>query len=658
MPIPTLLLPEDDYASKRSVSQSKQPKPSFPKRRPSSDAPAAGDGGFLGDRGFRYKPLAKGEFRVLVLSPSRSADVRCMIMHCTLRDPEFPYIAISYAWGDVGEKRRIRIRDADREDDVEISVTASLESALRALRKRHDRVYVWADALSIDQQNWAEKKDQVLKMPQIYQNAERVGIWLGPEADDSEMALQLIHEVGDGAKFPSHIDRNTPAPFTKTHLAATAALFDRDYWHRLWVVQEVFNAKEITVYCGRSYLPWGHFKKASEVFWNNKALLHQNFPIGTRNEQYYSQNSNLSVPQALRYQGPTSFLELGSPDDLHALEKKPDDQLFAHLLEVMKMCRRKLSSDPKDKVFGVLGMLPPTVRGEILVDYDCSVKDVYINIVDLLLRTTTSLNVICEAIHFPPHANNVSIPSWVPDWSHVPDSKPVGVECDFSASSNTKHKARIDPYVRSKLEMSAILLGTVEDQGIALGTLCTLPDYLMAFLHWKALLLDSFAGMSEATVARAQEDFCLTLCLDLKPSAIRSDSAWMDLSYHVFASSIQERLPNLAINDDLETFASKKFDMDQADRRQFIQDHFASRMMGRRFFITREKLMGLGTGYLMRGDVIVVPLGCSTPVVLRPEGKEFRFVGDVYIRGYMRGKAVEESEDGMAGRELKKFVLH
>ncbi|CAN8106240.1 unnamed protein product [Discula destructiva] len=581
-------------------------------------------------------------------------------MHCTIKDPEFPYIAISYAWGDVGDRKKIGIRDAgaEKDEEVVVTVTASLESALRALRKRDERIYNWADALSIDQQNWVEKKDQVRKMTQIYQNAKRVAIWLGPEADDSELALALIHKVGQDAKLPGDIDRHTLAAFTKSHLAATAALFDRDYWHRLWVVQEVFNAREITVYCGTSYLPWSFFRETSELLRNKKAFLYRNFPVGTRNDHYYLQNSNLSVPQALRHQGPTSFLELGSPDELCDLEAQPDEKLFARLLEVMKMCRRKLSSDPKDKIFGGLGVLPSTVREEIAIDYDCSVKDVYINIVDILLRTTGSLDVICEAIHYPPHANNIPIPSWVPDWSHVPDSKPVGVECEFSASGTIKHKARVDPYMKSKLEISAIYLGTVEDQGIALGTLCTLPDYMMAFLHWRSVLLNIFAGTDKATLLRAQEDFCLTLCLHQVPSAIESASSWMELCYHVFASSIQDRLPSLAIDEELKTFAHKTYDMRLGDRRQFIQDHIASRMMGRRFLITTDKLMGLGTGFLMRGDIIVVPLGCSTPVVLRPEGKEYRFVGDVYISGYMRGKAIQENEDGVAGRELREYVLH
>lgn len=602
---------------------------------------------------------------MLVLWPERSdSRVRCQIMHCSLQDPKFPYTAISYAWGDVGDKKTISISDVytEKDEEVEISITASLETALKALRRVNQPTYVWADALSIDQRNSAEKKEQVRRMTQIYQKADSVAICLGMEANNSELAMDLIHEVGRGVELPERITEDTRAPFTTRHLAATAALFDRDYWHRLWVVQEVFNAKRITVFCGPSKLPWQDFEETSLVFRHNETLLHQNFPVGARNEHYHAPKSHLSVPQALIYQGPSSILELGSPGRFRELENKSDAQLFAHLLTVMRLCRRKLSSEPRDKVFGVLGVLPPTICDEIQVDYDISVKDVYVNIVDILLRTTRSLDVICEAIHYPPHASNVSIPSWVPDWSHVPDSKPIGLDQEhgFSASGTTKCRARttMDSDSKNKLEISAIYLGTVKHHGTALGTLCTLSDYLMAFLNWRSLLVDSFASMGMEAMVRAEEDFCLTLCFHQVPSDFESAGSWLDICYHVFSAAIQKRLPSLTIDEYFKSFAYKSFGMSQDDRRQLIQDHIASRMMGRRFIITHEKQMGLGTGFMMPGDVIVVPLGCSTPIVLRPEDNEYRFVGDVYINGYMRGRAVQENEEGMKGREVRQYVLH
>lgn len=86
--------------------------------------------------------------------------------------------------------------------------------------------------------------------------------------------------------------------------------------------------------------------------------------------------------------------------------------------------------------------------------------------------------------------------------------------------------------------------------------------------------------------------------------------------------------------------------------------NFASNKMGRCFFITDEDRVGLGTGFMTRGDIVVVPLRCSTPVVLWPEGDGYRFVGDVYINEYMFGRAVEECNKGFMDRQVKTYIIH
>ncbi|KAI0006433.1 hypothetical protein F4779DRAFT_620627 [Xylariaceae sp. FL0662B] len=116
-------------------------------------------------------------------------------------------------------------------------------------------------------------------------------------------------------------------------------------------------------------------------------------------------------------------------------------------------CRRKLTSEPRDKVFTVLGILP----GEVWLysprspDYSVSLKEVYINVVDFLLRTTRRLDVICEAIYFP-----------------------------LRAKTDARSKF-LDSSRRAKLEISAIYLDRLARCSIAARTRCGLDDSLMAF---------------------------------------------------------------------------------------------------------------------------------------------------------------------------------
>lgn len=591
---------------------------------------------------YTYDYLNQGEFRLITIYPRQKTDtediIRCEIFPSMLSESP-DYIALSYTWGDPSDKRKI----LTKRSNMTLSVSASLESALRALRDPRSKILVWADALCIDQQNASEKADQVRQMTQIYQNAKSVAIWLGPQSKGSDLGMELIHQVSSGAKMPRDITKHTPTPFSEQNFAAVVALFDREYWHRLWVVQEVFNAQLVNVHCGPAILPWTAFRIASKVFRQNRDVLERSFHPG-----YYT--------QVLVNGGPGSLAGIGTRAEFKNGANLTGPMVFQDLLEVMRDCRRKLSSKPEDKVFGILGVLSEKVRNEIKVDYSIPVKDVYINIFRTIVEKTDSLDILCESIHFPTYTNNNNLPSWVPDWSHNSRVSPIGNRRVFSASR--KARVDVDFTEKNKLRIRAIPLGRIKEHGIAVGTLCTVDDYLMAFLQWRACLSHCFGDVKEEHLQWLKRRFCLVLSLDHTLKAYDTSEAWMDVCYQVFACTIRDRLPTLQMDHELEQYIRKDFQMDYNKRRLFIQEHFGSNMMGRCFCITDGRRLGMGTGFMARGDVVVVPLGCSTPVVLRPEGDGYRFVGDVFINGYMDGKAVEECNDGYLDRQVRSYVIH
>lgn len=600
---------------------------------------------------YSYNYLNEGEFRLIWLHPGRKDDpediVRCQVLTSTLSSPP-PYVALSYAWGDVSDKRKILIFD------LFISVSASLEAALRTLRDTKESIWVWADALSINQQDASEKADQVRLMTQIYQQARSVAIWLGPRSQDSDLGMELIDKVSRGAKIPREISIRTPAPFSEQSFAAVVALFEREYWHRLWVVQEVFNARNRVVYCGSTNLPWKAFQDASEVFRNNKDVLDRNFHPGYCNNFHQARHGSYS--QVLVYGGPGSLTGIGTVDKFSDGDNVSDLEAFQDLLDVMRNCRPKHSSEPRDKVYGILGVLIKKVRNGIKVNYSIPVKDVYTNVFQTIVEKTNSLDILCDSIHSPTYTNRNNLPSWAPDWSHLSWISPIATSHEFSASR--KAKVVVDFTERNKLRISAIPLGVVKDHGITVGTQCTLNDYLMAFLHWRATLSHAIDGESQGYLRWLEQRFCLALSLDQTPKKYEKPEDWMGICYHVFASLIRDRLPKLPIDHELEKYIGKDFQMDYNQRRLFLQEHFGSNMMGRCFCITDDRRIGMGTGSMTRGDIIVVPLGCSTPVVLRPEGDGYRFIGDVYIHGYMYGRAVEECNKGDKERQVRSYVLH
>jgi hypothetical protein len=178
----------------------------------------------LGPKSYHYLPLGDMEFRLIRILPERMSKLKCEIVHQSLKDPP-DYVAISYAWGDGVDTKPLVLQGAT------IPVAASLYDALKAIRQKKVEALVWVDALCIDQQNKDERATQVRLMGHIYSRAMSVAIWLGPEADDSTLAVQLLEKVAHNAVSPQRIRSLRKYPDS----AALFELFKRDYWKRLWV---------------------------------------------------------------------------------------------------------------------------------------------------------------------------------------------------------------------------------------------------------------------------------------------------------------------------------------------------------------------------------------------------------------------------------------
>lgn len=173
---------------------------------------------------YHYRPLMNGQFRLVKVSPGRSSDLRCeMIYDKFENDPE--YTAISYAWGDGIDTKTLLL------DGIPVTVGISLYEALEALRHTTEVILVWVDALCINQTDKDECNTQVGRMRDIYTRAVSVAVWLGPEADESDLAIGLLEHISEIGFTPERI-RNI---HDYQDSAALLVLFKRSYWKRLWV---------------------------------------------------------------------------------------------------------------------------------------------------------------------------------------------------------------------------------------------------------------------------------------------------------------------------------------------------------------------------------------------------------------------------------------
>ncbi|KAF3811076.1 Heterokaryon incompatibility protein 6 [Colletotrichum gloeosporioides] len=194
-----------------------------------------------------YERLRSGEIRLLRIFPSEfnGASIDGSLEVFTLvAAPD--YTAISYAWGDRRSISSISI------NGEATPITTSLLHALVTLRKRDEPIWIWVDALSINQCDVDELNSQVHIMDTIYSQAHTVAMCLGPECRNSEQAFKVMKAVRERWNpeniFHSMVSRE------RSQILSVVRLFERSYWKRLWVMQEIFHAKRVTVYCGSDYM--------------------------------------------------------------------------------------------------------------------------------------------------------------------------------------------------------------------------------------------------------------------------------------------------------------------------------------------------------------------------------------------------------------------
>lgn len=210
----------------------------------------------MASHGYTPLDLGRDAIRLLRLEKGYPAEpIRCDLFEAYLHEVDgVPYEALSYTWGDVSSKEEITVNQQP------FSVTANLNTALRALRLPHQDRLLWVDAICIDQASDTEKSHQVGQMRLVYKLAETVIIWLGPNSDGSDLLMTLAKTLDLHASKTKTWEQEWESivvanggPATDLFRRAYAALEEllaRPWFRRVWVLQEVASARSAVILCG------------------------------------------------------------------------------------------------------------------------------------------------------------------------------------------------------------------------------------------------------------------------------------------------------------------------------------------------------------------------------------------------------------------------
>jgi hypothetical protein len=205
------------------------------------------------------------EFRLVELQPSTDSDhIKCQLRSYTLDESCPKYTALSYAWGSDVNPNIIDV------NGVSFPVGRSLWSFLYQMRLNEQHGVYWIDAICIDQKSVLERNHQVQMMQEIYSEAQSVAVWLG-EVDDSSSISLAMDFLATRTRFePGSTDYGKF--WTQQQSESILELCHRNYWKRMWIIQELLLAKEATIHWGPNQIEWNAFEN---LVWDLEKIRHQ-----------------------------------------------------------------------------------------------------------------------------------------------------------------------------------------------------------------------------------------------------------------------------------------------------------------------------------------------------------------------------------------------
>ena len=652
-----------------------------------------------------HRAAGQGHADVVLLLVSYGADATLQdALGRTVRD-----------WA-VGREGKLRVLDfeppegfaqtvyyLDHLDTVRASMAPGVvEQTLTASRP------MWIDAISINQEDTLERNSQVAIMSDIYSRAESVIVWLGIEDEYIKPAYMLLEEgphsdgvhewvdrltslsmIGDGLYDPP-VDKKKPGwKFSAKHKSiALMQLLDRNWWRRVWIIQEFALARDIHMFSGTVELNWRALfltlhnatlpNKDGSDSWLEQLLesAHREHISGL--EAYLLMDMRLrSTKRATGQQHP--------PGHGHGR------RLSLQSLGSMSWCFN--ASDPRDKVFALLALAsqttPPTAK-PIIADYSTPTADLFIHYAQLFMQgaqgepmrilqssTDQALEPLEGLSHVQihpaahPHFQDYKsvLSSWTPNFS-IPLSTQRIWARHLHAASTTKPNAQLllptpDPRILCVKgfkwdEVVAVDIdGAGGDHGehagfghnVPLGWLGLLLQMQSTYVTgrcsrlealWRTLQVNHTAKVTRSKHAPITliEEFGMHQRAEFKEYLTR------ELRHYQHDPRLERWLGKLRTRDTSNVIPSieeiremergyEKAGMVVIKSDRFFEHRFKRYFFSRTLFLTRGGYLGLGPATTKPGDEVWLVAGARTPFVMRGVPRD---------KG--KGRAVDGDGDG------------
>ncbi|KLJ12936.1 hypothetical protein EMPG_12103 [Blastomyces silverae] len=585
------------------------------------------------------------------------------------------------------------------------------------------QAWVWIDQLCINQEDLEERATQVAMMDQIYNKAQYTLAWLGDEDQYTETAIKCIWKIDSApadfqhCEITPYVDEEEDVyekagfPFiSPEEWKALAALFLRDYFRRVWVVQENVLSGTIIGYCGKHEVPWREFCRVAQLVYFRQLVL------GRITSTIYINRRDVVDGIESRAVSVVQWRERFEKRDKAAVPK--EFSLESLVFDTWNFS----ATDPRDKIFALYGLLNKTGKDKWRPDYYKSVEEVYAEATKKIMLQSGELRMLSAAVDGSLR-NIPTLPSWVPDYS-MTYTNMMGAQYN-AAGDLPKYPPR--PTAWDVLGVFGVKIDTVLDIGNTTNGPSDLhmifdPRWLELLLlvpvkyHngqtrtealWRTICADHHINRTFPAPAGYGEAFRKALCVmisvlakqetqraienpklppSLKAALDRVRNIWStppmstmtpediefdfsepgrnlsspehrNLIYYLFklqCFAATESSPFTPTLDQVEEWhKSMSWEPYEKHKRIVLPDECCdfyesvrSRYGKRRVFVTSKRYLGLGPCSMLAGDEMWVLPGAGSVFVLRKEGSSSM---RIIGEAYMHGAMNGELVQGLAG---------
>jgi hypothetical protein len=608
-----------------------------------------------------YQPLGEGEFRILKLAPGKKDDknISCSFVTASVNRP-MRYEAISYLWGAPNQKSMI-IHLADPQGKShEIYIRSHLYEALKVLRHPTKTRFFWVDALCINygSTDKTEKNNQTAMKRYVFRNAENLCFWLGDD-EYSKTALKFIPQTLDLTAIDTLVHEESNID----NWLSFVALLKNPVFGRLWLVQEVAVAPNVTLHSGSVSIHYQDLVDAVAIFRairNDLCVLFHK--AGKNCKDLFDRK--ITITERFIEVSANSLRVTGQGETAKTHRLLSLEELVSYLSQLK-------ATNPLDRIYSILAIakdgpeldektLILSSNDALQINYEAKVVDVFQSFVLRAIGYSKSLDIICRYWA----DQDDTLPTWV---------RPVApaFESDLSERTeadslvglpdhNNYHASRgtiaepifspQDPQTKRSLKVKGFRLDTI-------AKLAPRASEGIILYEWLDLGGCEKVETKQGKIGyEVPEPFWRTLVADRGPKGTMTPS-WYSIAFKYC-------LLHLTSTSDVNT---NRLIRECEDGKYGLVVEFLKRVQSviwnRKFLVSQEyKWIGLAPTAAEEGDELVILYGCSVPVVLRPVKQEERIVawqlvGECYVHGMMDGEAMELGTDQNSARFPKEFEI-